>query len=436
MILVIDVTKGIQTQTAECLVIGELTCKHMIVALNKIDQLEQSSKCKLIEKMTKRLRSTLSETCFTSATPIVPISALTEENLTEFVTILQQNAFSPLRNMNQEPFLFAVDHCFLIRGQGTVCTGTVLQGRVCVNDSIEIPALKVIKKVKSIQMFRKPMQSAIQGDRIGICITQFDPNLLERGIIARPDYVQNVKLAIIRLNTIKYYKGVIGSKCKFHMSLGHETVMATITLFSAINDKQQSFDWTMDYEFLPEISKSEFDDSVSNKTIFALVEFEHAVAVQPNALVIGSKLDMESTSNQCRLAFWSHLDPAGVAVSSTNSIEFLSKLKVFKTKSKCGHIQRVVNANELIVDQLFSKESNREMFVGMNVILQQLPIHVVLSTGIIDSTFGSTTKVKVRLNTELALTHIELLKRKNNNVQVLLNFRKYMYRSGNGKIVQ
>ncbi len=32
------------------------------------------------------------------------------------------------------PFLFSVDHCFNVRGQGTVMTGTVLQGTVKVND--------------------------------------------------------------------------------------------------------------------------------------------------------------------------------------------------------------------------------------------------------------------------------------------------------------
>jgi selenocysteine-specific elongation factor len=41
MILVIDATKGVQTQTAECLVIGEITAKHLVVVLNKIDLLRQ-----------------------------------------------------------------------------------------------------------------------------------------------------------------------------------------------------------------------------------------------------------------------------------------------------------------------------------------------------------------------------------------------------------
>ena len=37
MVLVVDINKGIQTQTAECLVIGEIICDKMLVVLNKID---------------------------------------------------------------------------------------------------------------------------------------------------------------------------------------------------------------------------------------------------------------------------------------------------------------------------------------------------------------------------------------------------------------
>ena len=43
MILVVDVMKGIQAQTAECLVIGEITTKNMIVALNKIGSISEFS---------------------------------------------------------------------------------------------------------------------------------------------------------------------------------------------------------------------------------------------------------------------------------------------------------------------------------------------------------------------------------------------------------
>ena len=51
MILVIDITKGMQTQTAECLVIGEITCPKMIVVLNKLDQIPEAKRQPMIEKV-------------------------------------------------------------------------------------------------------------------------------------------------------------------------------------------------------------------------------------------------------------------------------------------------------------------------------------------------------------------------------------------------
>ena len=53
MMLVVDVTKGVQTQTAECLVIGEILCEKMVVVLNKIDLLKEEKRNALIEKVTR-----------------------------------------------------------------------------------------------------------------------------------------------------------------------------------------------------------------------------------------------------------------------------------------------------------------------------------------------------------------------------------------------
>lgn len=57
-LLVIDVTKGIQTQTGECIVIGELTCNKMIVVLNKVDLIPDENRTKNIEKVIALLSQT------------------------------------------------------------------------------------------------------------------------------------------------------------------------------------------------------------------------------------------------------------------------------------------------------------------------------------------------------------------------------------------
>ena len=56
MLLVVDVTKGIQTQTAECLIIGEITCDKMIVVLNKVDLIEPTKRASAVNRVSTYLQ--------------------------------------------------------------------------------------------------------------------------------------------------------------------------------------------------------------------------------------------------------------------------------------------------------------------------------------------------------------------------------------------
>lgn len=59
----------------------------------------------------------------------------------------------------------AVDHCFSIKGQGTVMTGTILSGCVSIGDSVEIPALKVSVLISSSDIFPKKTKVDMQKQR-------------------------------------------------------------------------------------------------------------------------------------------------------------------------------------------------------------------------------------------------------------------------------
>ena len=98
--------------------------------------------------MTKRLHKTLENTKFAKC-EVVPVSANPSSASSEaseqadapkacvgvdaLVNKLKEMTFVPKRS-SSGPFLFAIDHCFNIKGQGTVMTGTVLSGCVKVNE--------------------------------------------------------------------------------------------------------------------------------------------------------------------------------------------------------------------------------------------------------------------------------------------------------------
>ncbi|RDD39170.1 Selenocysteine-specific elongation factor [Trichoplax sp. H2] len=306
MILVIDITKGIQTQTAECLIIGEITCDKMLIVLNKIDLLKPESKLQQIEKMSKRLRKTLQNTKFAEA-PMVSVAAVPggaevgqnqSEGIQTLIDFLMNLTYIPTRSEDGD-FIFAVDHCFSIRGQGTVMTGTVLSGSIGINDTIEIPELKIQKKVKSMQIFKKAVSKAKQGDRVGICVTQFDPKQLERGLLCTPKSIVAINACVVALQRIKYFKSSCESKSKIHVTAGHHTILGRATFFSLPKSSSAetaldriNFDFDREYLYESDLPSNDSSDTPA-KDYFALIEFEKAVSYPHNTIIIGSRLDTD-----------------------------------------------------------------------------------------------------------------------------------------------
>uniref|UniRef100_A0A1B6DV18 Selenocysteine-specific elongation factor n=3 Tax=Clastoptera arizonana TaxID=38151 RepID=A0A1B6DV18_9HEMI len=398
MILVIDITKGMQTQTAECLIIGEITCSKMIVVLNKIDLVPETKREQTINKMKKKMKATLQHTKFkdvpilcTAAKPGGPEADITVHpiGVEELIESLKSFSFVPER-FSSKPFVFSVDHCFLIKGQGTVMTGTILQGSVGVNNTVEIPSLNVTKKIKSMQVYRKSVEKAEQGDRVGICITQLDAKLLERCILCQPGYVPLAYAVIINANMVKYFKTNISSKAKFHVSIGHETVLGKITIFGSRINLSDKFDFSYDYLYQNVMHGPEDDEpDFQNVQQFVLIEFEKPVFVVPHSLVIGSKLDLDINTSTCRLAFYGNVKESIEDKNYVNTI--LPKLKLFKFKTKTGTVDRVVNEFELIVKNLFKKETKLELFLGLKVNLSSG------EEGVIEQSFGQSGKVRIRV---------------------------------------
>lgn len=308
--------------------------------------------------------------------------------------------------------------CFVFLG--TICTGTIVQGNMKVGDCVELPTLNEQRKIKSIQMFRKTVKTAAMGDRVGVCFTQFNANKMERGVLCIPGCLQKIQAVIIRMRRIRYYKYPLKSKCKLHVTIGYDTALSKVIFFrnDKVNEKIAEFDHRNEYEYIEEIEAHSND--FSDEIIFALLEFERPILTMINSTLIASKLDLGFTTNCCRLAFWGVIQ--WHATSTTSYKDALRLLKVYKTKLKLGTVQRLVNAQEIIVQNFFKKTTNRQIYIGK---------YVQLSTGeigIIDSTFGQTSKVKIKIKDSLHEDTIKILSGPNaSSITVSLKFIKSVF---------
>ncbi|CAE7191075.1 Eefsec [Symbiodinium pilosum] len=219
--LVIDVNKGIQTQTAECMVVAEILANQLVVILNKIDMIPAEKRKKILDKVIKELRKTFARTKFGSDLPFACVSAHPQDGseplgATDLMEVIKTNLALPQRD-SSGPFMFAYDHAFAIKGQGTVLTGTVLSGAVKPQMGIVVPQLGEAgkgKKVRSLQMFRQPVQEAIQGDRVAMCVAALDAKELERGIVLGEKFPVPMVISLARfpdaavcvVDKINYFK--------------------------------------------------------------------------------------------------------------------------------------------------------------------------------------------------------------------------------------
>lgn len=78
-------------------------------------------------------------------------------------------------------FGFAIEDVFTIMGRGTVVTGTVLTGSINVNDEVTIVRTGLKTVVTGIEMFRKSLDHAQEGDKCGILLRGVNRDDVERG---------------------------------------------------------------------------------------------------------------------------------------------------------------------------------------------------------------------------------------------------------------
>ncbi len=182
MILVIDINKGIQVQTAECIVVGELlfSADSIIVALNKMDlHLPDADKKEREAALAKKINAfrekVFAKTIFGSKLPMIPVSAaprttvgdsielLLPEGMDTLVGALLQNLQIPKRYTEEKkksPFICATDHAYQLKGKGKVMTGTILSGGLEVGDAFQVASTKLVHKVKGIQIFHRNVKRA------------------------------------------------------------------------------------------------------------------------------------------------------------------------------------------------------------------------------------------------------------------------------------
>ncbi|AAO37057.1 elongation factor Tu [Clostridium tetani] len=191
-ILVVSAADGPMPQTREhILLASRVGVEHIVVFLNKADQVDDAE---LIELVEMEVRELMNEYGFPGDdAPVVVGSALKAlENpeddaatqcIMDLMAAVDEYIPTPER-ATDKPFLMPVEDIFTITGRGTVATGRVERGILKVGDEIEIVGLSDESKksvITGIEMFRKLLDEAQAGDNIGALLRGVQRDEIQRG---------------------------------------------------------------------------------------------------------------------------------------------------------------------------------------------------------------------------------------------------------------
>lgn len=227
VLLVVAADEGIKPQTIEHLAICQLLgITQGIIAITKCDAVSREH----LDQLGSNIQALVGDTFLRNA-PILPVSARTREGLgplrDEFVRLAMRTEPG-----NSESLLrFPIDRSFVMKGFGTVVTGTLLSGAIREGQSLALEPGGVGVRVRGLQTHGERQPEALAGTRVAVNLSGIDAAQVHRGqTIVAPDTLSAVDVIdaeICLLPTAPPLKH--GASVHFHAFTSE--VMARVSLY-------------------------------------------------------------------------------------------------------------------------------------------------------------------------------------------------------------
>ena len=194
-VLVVSAPDGPMPQTREHILLArQVEVPRILVALNKVDMMDDEELLELVELEVRELLTTYDFPG--DDTPIVRVSALnalegeTEamEGVANLVQAMDDYIPIPAR-LTDQAFLMPIEDVFGIKGRGTVVTGRVERGLLKQGEPVEIIRFGDTRSTVAtgLEMFHKSLDTTQAGDAVGVLLRGVDRDEVERGqVLVKP----------------------------------------------------------------------------------------------------------------------------------------------------------------------------------------------------------------------------------------------------------
>ncbi|MBI3076844.1 MAG: selenocysteine-specific translation elongation factor [Deltaproteobacteria bacterium] len=225
--LIIAADEGVMPQTREHLDICKLLgIQAGVVVLTKADLVNED----WMELVREDVREFV-QGSFLEGEPVIAVSAVTGQNLPELLAALDEQAQKAQARSVEGLFRLPIDRVFIMRGFGTVVTGTLVAGQVRVGETVEVLPPKFEAKVRGIQVHNQAVEAAIAGQRTAINLQGIEKEAIERGyLLAHPGTLEPAYLLDVWLDYLPSAGRPLKNRTKVRAYFGTSEAMTRVVL--------------------------------------------------------------------------------------------------------------------------------------------------------------------------------------------------------------
>ena len=212
VLLVVAADESIKPQTREHFEICKLLAiRHGLVAITKTDLVDGE-----ISELVRLEIQEFVRGSFLEGAPVVAVSAKTGAGLAALKDELRRLVLRTDPKPEGLPFRLPIDRAFVLKGFGTVVTGTLIAGRIEKDAEVEIYPLGRRLRARGIEVYNEPAAAALAGQRTAVNLPGIEAKEIRRGmVLAPPAFFVPSALLDCRLNLLA------GARAVKHRALVH-----------------------------------------------------------------------------------------------------------------------------------------------------------------------------------------------------------------------
>ena len=225
--LVIAADEGVMPQTREHLEICQLLrVKRGIVVLTKVDMVDQE----WLELVREDVSSFLSGT-FLADAPIMEVSAAKGQGLQELIALLDNMVKEVPEREGGNFFRLPIDRVFIMKGFGTVVTGTSISGLIRTGDEVTIYPQGLESRIRGIQVHNREVKEVSAGLRTAINLQGLEKEELERGnVVATKDSLRPTRMIDVVFDLLPSAPRKVKNRSVVRFHTGTAEIISTIVL--------------------------------------------------------------------------------------------------------------------------------------------------------------------------------------------------------------